>query len=565
MTNYGFLLRFVLFHLVLLTTNCLSFGNDHLGGDINIRFNVPDIIKANQEILVTLEIEKADLQGPAIISQKFPTGFKGIALVSGDAEFRVDNQFVVITFTKMPTNPTFTISYTLKIGNLKPAVYPVSIDFYDPSLTKHSYNNLIKIEGIKTEANESVTKSHNPQNSSKVRVTLEHADSIIAGMSFPVKMTINKGNYSGEAKITQRVPPGFTISKPTNIPCEFSSASGEVSFSLSKMRPDPTFTIEYTVKIGTFAVGKYPITGVYTDGDGNHVDFNSVINVLNETKTQISKIGSKSQKSVSVELENFGAAIPGQEFEVKVKLHKDNYTGFGRLMQIFPIGLNPIQQEIEGIEFEVTGNIIKATWKSMPIDTVIELAYRISVASTAAGIYPVLGIFESSRGKIDLEHNIVVKIPGQNEMAKKADDLISAKKTEPEKKPAQVSKVQKPDSNPVSTSNLPDKSKEQANIQKPEAKEKSQNQTTTKPATNQSGIIYRVQVTISKEVMQQSVLEKKLSIKGPFFEYFDKGIYKYSVGEFTAKEPAQAFRKEVQLKGIKDAFVVSFKDGVRIQ
>lgn len=591
MKIYLLILQFTALFLSFIFPQDISSANQDKPDVMNIKMITPEIIQANQEITVTLEIFKSDLQGPAIISQKFPSAFKGLTLLSGDAEFRVDNQFIVISFSKMPSGPTFSVSYSLKIGNVKPAVYPISIDIYDPDLNKHSFNHFIKIDGIKEEAAKARVSLSSSQSSSKVRISLEHSDTIIAGMSFPVKMLIRKGTYTGDAKITQRVPPGFSVTKPTNIACDFASVSGEVSFSLQKMRPDTLFTLEYTIKVGSYAVGKYPITGVYSDGDGNTLDFSSFVTVINDAKTQISKTTPKNQQSIKVELVDLGPALPDKEYDVKIRVIKGNYSGFGRLIQIFPIGLNPEKQAVDGVEFEVSGNVVKTTWKEMPVDSVVELSYKIMISPTTLGIYPVLGVFETSKGKIDLEHKIVVKFPGKDEMAKKAEEIVKAKNQETSKEPkaapvaagtvagatvtppketapqATAGKneaVETGTQKPVSSENQTPVSKINSPPPNQESKESQTAKNETKQSASPGVTTYRVQIGISNVSLNQEALVKRFGIKGPFFEYFDKGIYKYTVGEFTSRDAAYTYRKEIQAKGISDAFVIGFKDGVRV-
>ena len=48
-------------------------------------------------------------------------------------------------------------------------------------------------------------------------------------------------------------------------------------------------------------------------------------------------------------------------------------------------------------------------------------------------------------------------------------------------------------------------------------------------------------------------------------EYQDGTSYKYTAGEFKTIDEAMKYRKVMQDKGMKDCFVVKFKDGVRLK
>ncbi len=77
-----------------------------------------------------------------------------------------------------------------------------------------------------------------------------------------------------------------------------------------------------------------------------------------------------------------------------------------------------------------------------------------------------------------------------------------------------------------------------------------------------SPLIYKVQILMS---------EKRLDLKSDKFkglekpgEYIDKGIYKYTVGEYENRKDAEALQIEMRTKNFKDAFIIKMQDGKRI-
>ena len=48
------------------------------------------------------------------------------------------------------------------------------------------------------------------------------------------------------------------------------------------------------------------------------------------------------------------------------------------------------------------------------------------------------------------------------------------------------------------------------------------------------------------------------------FEYENSGIYKYTTGKFENKKDAMERQNDLRNNGYKDAFVVAFKNGIRI-
>jgi N-acetylmuramoyl-L-alanine amidase len=77
-----------------------------------------------------------------------------------------------------------------------------------------------------------------------------------------------------------------------------------------------------------------------------------------------------------------------------------------------------------------------------------------------------------------------------------------------------------------------------------------------------SPVIYKVQILSSdKKIPLNSAKFKNVEKPG---EYMDKGVYKYTGGEFSTKEEAVKLQLELIKNGFKDAFVILTQDGKRI-
>jgi N-acetylmuramoyl-L-alanine amidase len=75
-----------------------------------------------------------------------------------------------------------------------------------------------------------------------------------------------------------------------------------------------------------------------------------------------------------------------------------------------------------------------------------------------------------------------------------------------------------------------------------------------------SGVVYKVQILASPNKLP----EKSALLKGyEAVYYFDKNLYKYTYGESTNWAEINSILKKVT-KDFKDAFVVKFENGVRI-
>ncbi len=80
-----------------------------------------------------------------------------------------------------------------------------------------------------------------------------------------------------------------------------------------------------------------------------------------------------------------------------------------------------------------------------------------------------------------------------------------------------------------------------------------------------TGVIYRVQI-LAKRNKQNSVnyLRKRFNIEGDIYENYQEGIYRFSTGSFTSYKKALQHSYIMKDKGVREAFVVAYKNDKRI-
>lgn len=77
-----------------------------------------------------------------------------------------------------------------------------------------------------------------------------------------------------------------------------------------------------------------------------------------------------------------------------------------------------------------------------------------------------------------------------------------------------------------------------------------------------SPLVYKVQIASSdKQIPLTSDKFKGIEKIG---EYVDKGIYKYTAGEFSKQDEAVKLQQKLRSQGLKDAFVIAMQDGKRV-
>lgn len=113
---------------------------------------------------------------------------------------------------------------------------------------------------------------------------------------------------------------------------------------------------------------------------------------------------------------------------------------------------------------------------------------------------------------------------------------------------------------PVKESN--DSSKDNAKDEKSPAIIKNPPHEELKPVVSNSPVVYKVQIASSdKKIPLDSDKFKDVERPG---EYEDKGIFKYTAGEYAKQEDAVKLQASLRKNGFKDAFVIAMQDGRRI-
>ena len=88
-------------------------------------------------------------------------------------------------------------------------------------------------------------------------------------------------------------------------------------------------------------------------------------------------------------------------------------------------------------------------------------------------------------------------------------------------------------------------------------------ETQVKPTTQTSsskGLVYKVQILASNTKLPKNSKQLK-GYKADF--YYEKGLYKYTYGESSSMQEISKIRKSL-LKDFKDAFIIKFNDGVKV-
>jgi hypothetical protein len=216
---------------------------------------------------------------------------------------------------------------------------------------------------------------------------------------------------------------------------------------------------------------------------------------------------------------------PGRYNKVSVKVDFGKSDGFARFTQEFPIGFEIIADNIPDGDFMWTGDKLNMVWIRLPEKKASAFSYLIKPDKSMNGSIEMTGRIVLISGD-DIRQTILMKekpisIGGLNGF------LPEEIKTKPATTDVKI-------------------------ITKMPAVTRS---------TQNNGIVFRVQVSVSSSKISGEGLKKKFGIasKETVTVIKEGNVFKYQVGSFPDYDSANNLLKQLIAKGIKDAFIVVYK------
>jgi len=109
---------------------------------------------------------------------------------------------------------------------------------------------------------------------------------------YEVILRINKGDYTGKARLTQQYPQGFTAMEAINSNASFSFSNQTVIIEWDQMPSTPELVYSYQLRVGESVVGSQTVNGrfEYQQPDGEKTNrFNNYIFVDNNLEAQMDR------------------------------------------------------------------------------------------------------------------------------------------------------------------------------------------------------------------------------------------------------------------------------------
>ncbi|NOX47809.1 MAG: SPOR domain-containing protein [Chlorobi bacterium] len=303
--------------------------------------------------------------------------------------------------------------------------------------------------------------------------------------------------------------------------------------------------------------------------------------------------------------------ISGSTFQFKCKISKGDLTGSAKLTQRLPIGFDIVESVIGGAKTKYSNYTLNLIWDEVPVDSIIEISYNV-VVNRSYGYLPISSIlyFEETGKKYLFNTHVLVDKeqpaedlivyspppasendagiilvetvkPGKNSgvMPSKKYNVSQNKKEIPEHRPIVISESPDMKTGAVQPDNSTIGHKDSkkpgtktrsvagnSNTTNTSAKDYSANysKASGKTAKSSNQVVYSIQILalMYNNVNPENLKRKYHIAESVKVEKFNNWR-KYTVGHFISLREAKASLANIKQKGLKDAFIVGYKDGFR--
>ncbi len=207
---------------------------------IYLESNLPAAIQPGGTYTVEIIIHKKDLQKYATLTQKLPKGITAKENLSGAADFSFNNQELKYTWLRLPKDSDITLTYDIVVDkNVKPQVYNLSTKFV------YIYKNLRGSVNLKNSQVKIQHKVVKPLKKEKPQVIRSKPQYSPMKKALFVYINVDKGNLSGEAKISESIPLGYKVRAIDKQGAKFQVNKDRVEFIWTELPKKKNFVVVY--------------------------------------------------------------------------------------------------------------------------------------------------------------------------------------------------------------------------------------------------------------------------------------------------------------------------------
>lgn len=271
----------------------LFFLSALFGVVIDIRQDIPSQLSPGEEVVVSVEISKGDIQGFAKLQLEVPTGLTISAVETQGASFTFADQKAKFIWMALPPEESFTISYNLQVSQTAIGLKELGGRFSYIEDNERKVHELgistmdIQDAGRTAAEGELITSTEEeaPEldntliggTTETVNYPFELLEAIqgpgdvsaerkitrSGPQDFLVEVSLNKGDIRGFGKLQETIPTGFIAMEKRSADAIFTTQGEVVKFVWLNLPPDKVLEVSYKLRVINATEPHYKIDGEF--------------------------------------------------------------------------------------------------------------------------------------------------------------------------------------------------------------------------------------------------------------------------------------------------------------
>ena len=270
----------------------LFFLSAIFGVDIDIRQDIPSQLSPGEEVIVSVEISKGDIQGFAKLQLEVPTGLTISAVETQGASFTFADQKAKFIWMALPPEESFTVSYNLQVSQTAIGLKELSgrfsyiednerkihqlgvstMDIQDAGRTAAEGDLITSTEEETPELDNALIGSTGPVSypfelleaiQGPGDVSAERKITRSGPQDFLVEVSLNKGDIRGFGKLQETIPTGFIAMEKRSADAIFTTQGEVVKFVWLNLPPDEILEVSYKLRVINATEPHYKIDGEF--------------------------------------------------------------------------------------------------------------------------------------------------------------------------------------------------------------------------------------------------------------------------------------------------------------
>ena len=222
----------------------------------------------------------------------------------------------------------------------------------------------------------------NLYNSNVVTVRAEYPKQVIAGTSFTVTVTIDKGNLSGFGRYTHTLPDGLRAESSSQ---NFEFSDNTVKFLWVSIPYASSFTFSYTIYVPVDYKQSITINGKFGYVVDNERRFSEIIpnqiTVINDPLALRKYQAEQQAKQAPVNINDVTCYrtvnVIGNEAIVSLRVNKANVNSMCKIEEMLPQGYGFYAIDRENADFSSHNNIARFMWLDAPQKDIFYVSYKV--------------------------------------------------------------------------------------------------------------------------------------------------------------------------------------------